>query len=100
MSQMSKTLVTIVTEAPLESKICRQLERLGASGYTITDARGKGSQGARDGGWDADSNIRIEIICSESVAEAITAFAQSEYFDNFAMVVYTHPVKVARVNKF
>lgn len=100
MSLKNKMLVTIVTESPLESKICRQLERLGATGYTITDARGKGSQGERGGGWDADSNIRIEIICSETVAEAITEFAQSEYFDNFAMVVYSHCVAVARTNKF
>ena len=34
------------------------------------------------------------------VAQAITDFAQSEYFDNFAMVVYSHPVSVARTNKF
>ena len=100
MSQSSKILVTLVTESSLESKICRQLERLGATGYTITDARGKGSQGSRGGGWDADSNIRIEIICRPTVADAITQFAQSEYFDNFAMVVYSHPVNVARANKF
>ncbi|MDC0404186.1 transcriptional regulator [Porticoccaceae bacterium] len=100
MSLKNKILVTIVTEASLESAICKQLGRLGASGHTITDARGKGSQGQRGGGWDADSNIRIEVICNETVAQAITDFAQSEYFDNFAMVVYSHPVSVARTNKF
>jgi nitrogen regulatory protein PII len=100
MTDNTKTLVTLVTEASLESKICRQLERLGATGYTITDARGKGSQGSRDGGWDADKNVRIEVICADAVAIAITEFAQSEYFDNFAMVVYSHPVTVSRAVKF
>jgi len=100
MVEHQKMVVTLVTEASLESKICRQLERLGATGYTITDARGKGSQGSRNGGWDADKNVRIEVICATAVAAAITEFAQSEYFDNFAMVVYSHPVTVARAVKF
>ena len=42
MSDNIKKLLTIVTEAALENILIKDIERLGAQGYTITDARGKG----------------------------------------------------------
>ena len=63
MQAVYRQLVTIITEAVLESELTRQLEQLGARGYTITEARGKGSRGVRDAGWDEVRNIRIEVIC-------------------------------------
>ncbi len=44
-------LLTIVTEAVLESTIAADILRLGARGYTVTDARGSGSHGVRSGAW-------------------------------------------------
>src|SRR6056297_1877386 len=35
-------LLTVVTESVLEPQLVRDIERLGARGYTITNARGKG----------------------------------------------------------
>ncbi|MCW8193735.1 transcriptional regulator [Proteobacteria bacterium 005FR1] len=96
----TRTLLTIITEASLEGRLLPELEKLGAQGYTITDARGKGSRGARDADWDADSNIRIEVICSRAIAEAITARLQEKYYDNFAMIIFSHDVSVLRPEKF
>ena len=101
---MSKTtirqLVTIITEAALESELTRQLERLGARGYTITEARGKGSHGLRDAGWDEMRNLRLEVICEEYVAERIMDYLQEHYSDNFAMVVFSSEIRVHRHDKF
>lgn len=66
-------LVTIVTEAALESSLIQDIEQLGAHGYTITDARGKGDRGLRNADWDTSANIRIEIVCNAQVSEAIAA---------------------------
>jgi nitrogen regulatory protein PII len=74
MQAVYRQLVTIITEAVLESELTRQLEQLGARGYTITEARGKGSRGIRDAGWDEVRNIRIEVICEEA---GIPVFAPS-----------------------
>lgn len=96
----TKQLVTIVTEAVLESELTRVLERLGAKGYTITEARGKGSRGIRDAGWDEVRNLRLEVICDEAVAEAIMDHLQDHYYDNFAMVMFSTQIQVRRGEKF
>mgnify|MGYP000214947966 CR=1 FL=1 len=93
-------LVTIVTESSLEGQLSRELEGLGVQGYTITDARGKGESGSRNAGWDADSNIRIEVICSESMSDTIAELLKEKYYPNFAMVMHSHGVFVLRPEKF
>ena len=100
MNDSVRTLLTIITEASLESRLVRELEQLGAQGYTITDARGQGHRGPRDADWDADSNIRIEVICSRPVAESIATRMQEKYYNNYAMVLYSHDVAVLRPEKF
>ena len=68
-----RKLLTIVTEGAIETSLVRDLDRLGAHGYTITEARGKGHRGVRNAGWDASSNIRIEVVCNADTAAAISA---------------------------
>ena len=54
-------LLTIVAEAALERSLVADLDRLGVGGYTITDARGRGSRGRRSSGWEHSGNVRIEL---------------------------------------
>lgn len=96
----NKELVTVITEAVLETELSKKLESLGANGYTIVDVRGKGRQGDRGGDWKESANIKIEIVCNEAVAEAITQALQKQYFDNFAMIVHQSPVNVLRSDRF
>lgn len=100
MTVPTKTLLTIVTERSLEATLLREIEKLGAKGYTVTDARGKGDRGARSAGWDPDSNIRVEIICSKETADAISVRMREAYYDNYAMIIYAHEVTVLRPDKF
>ena len=64
-----RTLVTVFTEATIEHVLIKDMDRMGIRGYTISDARGKGSRGVRDASWDESRNIRIEVICAELAAE-------------------------------
>ncbi len=100
MTAPTRTLLTIVTESSLEATLLREIEKLGAKGYTVTDARGKGDRGTRSAGWDADSNIRVEIICTRQIADAISECMREVYYDNYAMVLYSHEVDVLRPDKF
>lgn len=93
-------LITIFTETALESQLIKCINRLGAPGYTITNARGKGSHGLRDASWEANSNIRMEIICSEKVANDITKALYETYYDDYAMVIFSSNVDVMRPEKF
>lgn len=96
----TRKLLTIVTEAALEGVLVQQLERLGAHGYTITDARGKGHRGVRRAGWEASSNIRVEVVCDGEAADAITAHLQTHYYEHYAMILFVVDVTVLRPEKF
>jgi hypothetical protein len=74
--------------------------KLGASGYTITDARGRGARGVRDAAWSESANIRVEVLCSEPTAEAIVQDLKQRYYANYAMVLFMADVVVLRVEKF
>jgi len=94
------SILTIYTEAALETRLTDDFESFNVPGYTITNARGKGSRGARTAAWQADSNIRIEIICEDSLANELAEYLRAHYYDNFAMVVSISEVKVMRPEKF
>lgn len=96
----ARSLITIVTEAALERRITDDIRRLGAHGYTVSDARGEGSRGVRSAGWEASSNIRIEVICDNRTADAITAHLRAHYYDHYAMILFMSEVGVLRPEKF
>jgi hypothetical protein len=93
-------ILTIITEAVLEQILVKEIEEHGAHGYTITDARGKGHQGLRNAGWDYNSNIRIEIVCTSEVSENISTFLRENYYDDYAMITFSYDATVQRSNKF
>lgn len=100
MRSHTRKLLTIITEATLEGVLVKDIERLGASGYTIIDARGKGHRGVRHATWEASSNIRIEIVCSTETAESIVAHLKTHYYENYAMILFLTDVTVLRPEKF
>lgn len=100
MTGEQRTLLTIITEAALENDLADVLPRLGANGYTIVNARGRGSRGVRDAGWTSDSNIRVEVICDPATAERITEHLREHYYRDYAMVLYLSDVAVLRPEKF
>ena len=100
MSYPTRKLLTIITEAALESLLIEDFETLGAHGYTITDARGKGSRGVRSASWGQSANIRIEIICEVKTAEQIASHLREQYYDNYAMILMMGDVEVLRPQKF
>ena len=100
MDTHNRTLLTVVGESALEKKLVADLEALGAPGWTISDARGRGARGVRSAGWDTEGNIRLEIIGTEELAERIAEHLQQRYYANYAMVCYLSEVQVLRPEKF
>jgi hypothetical protein len=100
MNQYTKKLLTIVCEAALESVLIQDIQKKGAHGYTITDARGAGARGVRSASWDASSNIRVEVVCDEATARRIAEHLRVHYYDNFAMILMMSDVEVLRPEKF
>jgi len=77
-----------------------ELDALGARGFTITDARGKGSRGLRQSDWAQAGNIRVEVICDPELAERIADRVRERYYDHYAMIVFLQDVGVLRADKF
>lgn len=94
MNYQSLTLLTIVTEAMLESSITEVVMSMGARGYTVTDARGSGSHGVRSGAWGQGSNIRIEVLGSQDLIDKIVAHLRESYDQNYGLLMVTCRVEV------
>jgi nitrogen regulatory protein PII len=100
MSDNQRCLLTIVTESALENTVLKTLSSFGAKGYTISDARGKGSRGVRNAGWDASANIRVEVLGETAMIEDIAQHLQNNYYENYAMILFMQDVNVLRPDKF
>ena len=100
MQQFPRRLLTIVTEAVLERELVTEIEALGVRGYTITDARGKGSRGQRRSDWAQEGNIRVEVVCEAELAERVAGHLRDRYYDHYAMVLFLQDVSVLRPDKF
>jgi hypothetical protein len=99
MSRSVLTLVTIVAESVLQDQICAALERLGATGFTVVDATGKGSRGMRVGELPG-SNVRIETVVDSETATRIFELLEQHYFEHYAIAAWVHAVEVARGAKY
>lgn len=92
-------LVTIVTERILEDRLLRKVEELGAKGYTLTQATGKGSRGVRASEWEGP-DTRIQSLVSEKVADAIVEYIAENFFEHYAVIVYVQDAEVVRGEKY
>ena len=92
-------LVTIIAEDVLEEKIVYELLKLGAHGYTISKAKGKGTHSLRMTEWEGE-NSRIEVLVNADIADKILQYISEHYFEKYAIVVYLSTVEVLRNDKF
>lgn len=100
MEQFPRRLLTIVTEAVLERDLLDEFEVLGVRGYTITEARGRGSRGTRQSDWSQAANIRVEVVCEPELAARIAARLRERFYDNYAMILFMQDASVLRPEKF
>jgi hypothetical protein len=90
------TLLTIMTEAALEQALTDDVERLGAHGWTVTDARGKGHWGEREADWASSGNVRLEVVCAADVAERIAKHVVTQYGADHPLTLYLSDVRVPK----
>lgn len=93
-------LLVVIAEASLEKALAQAVKRLGARGYTACEVRGSGSSGDREGAWDADRTLRMEVICSAEVADEIAEHVLTTYGAHFGVTLYFTDVEVLRPKKF
>jgi hypothetical protein len=87
-----KTLLTVFTEAQLEDAILEEITKLGARGFSVTDARGKGTHGLRLGQWTKDANIRLEVVGDAALCQTIIAHLLKKYEKHYGLLIFTQEV--------
>lgn len=92
-------LVTVIAESILEHRLVHEVQAAGATGWTISPARGEGSRGVRAADWEG-GNIRLETLCSPAVADRLLAVLERDFFAHYAVVAFIHPVSVLRGEKY
>ena len=95
MQLQNLVLITIITEQITREQICNKILTLGATGCTWSDAQGTGSRGARSSAV-AGENVRIEVVCNQTTAEAILTYVSRHYFENYACIAWQTNVSVVR----
>lgn len=91
--------VTVVAEAIIADRLQEELLKCGASGYTTTEADGKGSRGVRASDWEG-KNRKIEAVVRPEVADRIFELLAKKYFPHYAVIAYAHEVEVVRGDKY
>ena len=99
MNSTPLNMVVIVAEPVLESRLVTELRELGATGFSIVDGRGEGSRHAHASELPG-SNVRIETIVPDDVAERIMEHVSAQYFTNWSFIAYVIDVAVARGAKY
>lgn len=104
MTQQATKLV-IVTEKLLLKDIAKIIKEVGATGYTVMEAGGKGSRNVRSSGRPAVSdtytNIKFEVLTSRVKAVEISDRVAAEFFDNYSGMAYICDVmEVLHAHKF
>lgn len=99
-STHKRKLVLIIAEAALESRLVEEIQAVGATGYTISEVRGSGSSGERDGSWTPSRSIEIRVICTDDLAEALTQRVLERYAAHFSVIVFVAEGTVTRPERF
>lgn len=94
MSSERMVLLTIISETLLEDLLLDEITELGARGYTVSDARGRGTHGKRAGRWTQGGNIRIEVIGNPELCERIVKRLQATYEKDYGLLMFTAPVEL------
>ena len=95
-----KTLLVIVAEAVLESRLVREVRERGAQGCMVGEVHGVFREGVREGAWEADRTIEMKVICEPSVADTIAAHVLATYAPHYSVAMYFSQVEVLRPERF
>lgn len=92
-------LVTMVAEAVLVDRLTLELRRVGATGWTLSEASGDGSRGVRSTPLPGE-NVRLESVMAPENADRLMGILAHDYFHDYAMVAWVSDVEVVRGEKY
>lgn len=94
-----RKLVTIVVEAALEQRLAKDLLALGAKGYTITPAHGRGPRNQRNGDLEG-GNVKFEVVTGTGITDQVIQLLADRYFPHYACSCWVADVSVVRDERY
>jgi len=95
-----KTLLVIVAEAVIEKALLREARERGAQAWTVSEVRGAGREGVREGDWEADRTVEIKLVCETEVADNIAQHVLAHYASHYQVAMYFSQVAVLRPERY
>ncbi len=84
-------LVTIIAASEMFDGIERQLRAVGATGYTLVNAEGRGFHGPKRTGIFTTGNVRVETLLRPADAQKLLELLGSMYADR-ALTAFSQDV--------
>jgi hypothetical protein len=99
MSTVALRLLTVVAEQVLADRLARAIMAAGATGYTLSPAKGRGSRDKRSTNRGGD-NVRIEVVATDATADRLLHMLRDEWFPHYAVIAWISTVEVVRGEKY
>jgi hypothetical protein len=92
--------VTVYADSALEQHLLETFLRLGSTGYTIIECRGKGEHQVIEDPYTGVSRVRIELLVQPAVAERIMEHLADPGYKTHALAACVETVEVAATEHF
>ena len=90
----------VVLDTALEEEMLHQFVQLGASGYTTMPCNGAGRKAVYQEPFSGHSQLRVEVVGTRSVCEAIVRHVSKPEFQGHPIAAYLEGVEVIQPERF
>ena len=97
-TRLWKAVVVLDTE--LEQELLAKFVELGATGYTSVPCNGAGRHAVYQEPFASHSQLRVEIVGTRSVCEAIVRYVSQPEFQGHPIAAYLEGVEVVQPERF
>ncbi len=92
--------VTVYSDATLEHHLIEQFLKLGVTGYTVLECRGKGKHELMHDPFQGVARVRIEMLVLPPVAEKLIHYLNADGFKGRAVLACMETVQVGAEEVF
>jgi len=90
----------VVLDTALEDEMLHKFVQLGASGYTAVECKGAGRKAVYQEPFSGHSQLRVEIISTRTVCEAIVRHVSQPEYAGHPVAAYLEGVEVIQPERF
>jgi hypothetical protein len=90
----------VVLDTALEEEMLHKFVELGATGYTTVECNGAGRKAVYQEPFAGHSQLRVEIVGTRPVCEAIVRFVSQPEYAGHPVAAYLEGVEVIQPQRF